>query len=153
MNNIKDILINDLSSLCRLWRRLSLEQVKKSGITFEQRWILLHLNKHNSVTVGKLADSLGTTPSSVTLITKKMENKNLLERVRGMPDDRTVTLRITEDGKNLLKEWEEKRREMFSKYLSAMDEADLNKLHELLSKILDEYEKINKEECKNDKDR
>jgi len=153
MNNIKDILINDLSSLCRLWRRLSLEQVKKSGITFEQRWILLHLNKHNSVTVGKLADSLGTTPSSVTLITKKMESKNLLERVRGMPDDRTVTLRITEDGKNLLKEWEEKRREMFSKYLSAMDEADLNKLHELLSEILDEYEKINKEECKNDKDR
>ena len=153
MNKIKDILINDLSGLCRLWRRLSLEQVKKSGITFEQRWILLHLNKHNSVTVGKLADILGTTPSSVTLITKKMENKNLLERVRGIPDDRTVTLRITEDGKNLLNDWEEKRREMFSKYLSVMDEVDLNKLHELLSKILDEYEKISKEECKNDKDR
>ncbi|NLI56623.1 winged helix-turn-helix transcriptional regulator [bacterium] len=153
MNKIKDILINDLSGLCRLWRRLSLEQVKKSGITFEQRWILLHLNKHNSVTVGKLADILGTTQSSVTLITKKMENKNLLERVRGIPDDRTVTLRITEDGKNLLNDWEEKRREMFSKYLSVMDEVDLNKLHELLSKILDEYEKISKEECKNDKDR
>ncbi len=153
MNKIKDILINDLSGLCRLWRRLSLEQVKKSGITLEQRWILLHLNKHNSVTVGKLADSLGTTPSSVTLITKKMESKNLLERVRGMPDDRTVTLRITEDGKNLLKDWEEKRREMFSKYLSVMDETDLNKLHELLSKILNEHEKISKEECKNDKDR
>jgi len=151
MEGIKDFLINDLSNLCRLWRKLSLEQVKQSGVTLEQRWILLYLIKHESITVGKLADILGTTPSSVTLITKKMESKNLLERVRGVPDDRTVTIRITEEGTNLWKEWEEKRKFIFSKYLSTMDEGDLKKLHELLSKILDEHTRHEKEKNHNDK--
>jgi DNA-binding MarR family transcriptional regulator len=137
MQNLKEILINDLSDLCRLWRKLSLEQVKKSGITLEQRWILLYLVRHGSVTVGKLASILGTSSSSVTLITKKMENNNLLERSRGIPDDRTVTIKITEKGFNLWKEWEEKRKSTFFRYLSLLEEGDLQKLHELLSQILE----------------
>ena len=151
MEDFKDVLIEDLSNLCRLWRRLSLEQVKQSGVTLEQRWILLYLVKHESVTVGKLADILGTTPSSVTLITKKMEKKVLLERIRGVPDDRTVTIKITETGINLWKEWEEKRKKIFAKYLSTISEGDLKKFHELLSKILDEHIKNEKEKNHNDK--
>lgn len=137
MEKDREILINDLSELCRLWRKLSLEQVKQSGITLEQRWILLYLVRHGSVTVGKLAEILGTTPSSVTLITKKMEANNLLERTRGIPDDRTVTIKITEEGMNLWKEWEEKRKTIFSKFLSSLEESDYRKLHELLSRILE----------------
>jgi DNA-binding MarR family transcriptional regulator len=151
MEDFKGVLIEDLSNLCRLWRRLSLEQVKQSGVTLEQRWILLYLVKHESVTVGKLADILGTTPSSVTLITKKMEKKVLLERIRGVPDDRTVTIKITETGINLWKEWEEKRKKIFAKYLSTISEGDLKKFHELLSKILDEHIKNEKEKNHNDK--
>jgi DNA-binding MarR family transcriptional regulator len=151
MEDFKGVLIEDLSNLCRLWRRLSLEQVKQSGVTLEQRWILLYLVKHESVTVGKLADILGTTPSSVTLITKKMEKKVLLKRIRGVPDDRTVTIKITETGINLWKEWEEKRKKIFAKYLSTISEGDLKKFHELLSKILDEHIKNEKEKNHNDK--
>ena len=148
MKDHKDIVIEDLSNLCRLWRKLSLEQVKQSGVTLEQRWILLYLAKYGSVTVGNLADILGTTPSSVTLITKKMERRELLERSRGVPDDRTVTIKITDKGIDLWKEWEEGRKRTFSKYLSTLSESDLNKLHELLSTILDEHSKVEGSESK-----
>jgi DNA-binding MarR family transcriptional regulator len=148
MKDHKDIVIDDLSNLCRLWRKLSLEQVKQSGVTLEQRWILLYLAKYGSVTVGNLADILGTTPSSVTLITKKMEKRDLLKRSRGVPDDRTVTIKITEKGIDLWKEWEEGRKRTFSKYLSTLSESDLKKLHELLSTILDEHSKVEGSESK-----
>jgi DNA-binding MarR family transcriptional regulator len=148
MKDHKDIVIEDLSNLCRLWRKLSLEQVKQSGVTLEQRWILLYLAKYGSVTVGNLADILGTTPSSVTLITKKMERRELLERSRGVPDDRTVTIKITDKGIDLWKEWEEGRKRTFSKYLSTLSESDLKKLHELLSTILDEHSKVEGSESK-----
>jgi DNA-binding MarR family transcriptional regulator len=148
MKDHKDIVIEDLSNLCRLWRKLSLEQVKQSGVTLEQRWILMYLAKYESVTVGNLADILGTTPSSVTLITKKMERRELLERSRGIPDDRTVTIKITDKGIDLWKEWEEGRKRTFSKYLSTLSEPDLKKLHELLSTILDEHSKVEGSESK-----
>jgi|YelNatPaOPRAMG01_1025707.scaffolds.fasta_scaffold38090_3 Transcriptional regulators len=148
MKDHKDIVIEDLSNLCRLWRKLSLEQVKQSGVTLEQRWILLYLAKYGSVTVGNLADILGTTPSSVTLLTKKMERRELLERSRGVPDDRTVTIKITDKGIDLWKEWEEGRKRTFSKYLSTLSESDLKKLHELLSTILDEHSKVEGSESK-----
>jgi DNA-binding MarR family transcriptional regulator len=148
MKDHKDIVIEDLSNLCRLWRKLSLEQVKQSGVTLEQRWVLLYLAKYGSVTVGNLADILGTTPSSVTLLTKKMERRELLERSRGVPDDRTVTIKITDKGIDLWKEWEEGRKRTFSKYLSTLSESDLKKLHELLSTILDEHSKVEGSESK-----
>jgi DNA-binding MarR family transcriptional regulator len=148
MKDHKDIVIEDLSNLCRLWRKLSLEQVKQSGVTLEQRWVLLYLAKYGSVTVGNLADILGTTPSSVTLLTKKMERRELLERSRGVPDDRTVTIKITDKGIDLWKEWEEGRKRTFSKYLYTLSESDLKKLHELLSTILDEHSKVEGSESK-----
>ena len=99
MSDIKDVLINDLSNFWRLWRKITYAPVKRGEISLEQYWILQHLIKHGPITVHELSNFLGTTPSSITLITKKMEKSNLLERVRGDPDDRTVTMSITEEGR------------------------------------------------------
>jgi len=136
MSDIKDVLINDLSNFWRLWRKITYAPVKRGEISLEQYWILQHLIKHGPITVRELSNFLGTTPSSITLITKKMEKSNLLERVRGDPDDRTVTMNITEEGRKRWNEWQEKRKEVLSYILSSLTVEEQEKLHILILKIL-----------------
>jgi DNA-binding MarR family transcriptional regulator len=136
MSDIKDVLINDLSDFWRLWRKIIYAPVKRGEISLEQYWILQHLINHGPATVHDFSDFLGTTPSSISIITKKMEKINLLKRVRGDPDDRTVTINITEDGRKLWSEWQKKREEMLSKMLSPLTTEEQEKLHLLILKIL-----------------
>jgi DNA-binding MarR family transcriptional regulator len=136
MSDIKDVLINDLSNFWRLWRKITYAPVKRGEISLEQYWILQHLIKHGPITVRELSDFLGTTPSSISIITKKMEKSNLLERVRGDPDDRTVTMSITEKGRKRWNEWQEKRKETLSHILSSLTAEEQEKLHILILKIL-----------------
>jgi DNA-binding MarR family transcriptional regulator len=136
MSDIKDVLINDLSNFWRLWRKITYAPVKRGEISLEQYWILQHLMRHGPITVRELSDFLGTTPSSITIITKKMEKSNLLERVRGDPDDRTVTMSIIEEGRKRWNEWQEKRKEALSHILSSLTAEEQEKLHILILKIL-----------------
>jgi DNA-binding MarR family transcriptional regulator len=137
MNDLNDLLINDLSNLWRLWRKISLAPVKRGEITLEQRWILRYLVHHDSITVGQLASVLGTTPSSITLITKKMEKNYLLKRTRGEPDDRTVTMKITDEGKKRWNEWNERRKKEIFHILASLSKVEQEQLHLLLSRILE----------------
>jgi DNA-binding MarR family transcriptional regulator len=137
MNDLNDLLINDLSNLWRLWRKISLAPVKRGEITLEQRWILRYLVHHDSVTVGQLASVLGTTPSSITLITKKMEKNYLLKRTRGEPDDRTVTMKITDEGKKRWNEWNEKRKKEIFHILASLSKIEQEQLHLLLSRVVE----------------
>jgi DNA-binding MarR family transcriptional regulator len=136
MNDRRDLLIDDLANFWRLWRKIIYAPVKRGEISLEQYWILLHLVKHGPKNVHELAEFLGTTPSSVTLITKKMEKSNFLRRVRGDPDDRTVTITITTNGRKIWEDWQAKREQMISNVLSSLSKEEQEELHMLISKIL-----------------
>jgi len=136
MDDRKDLLIDDLANFWRLWRKIIYAPVKRGEISLEQYWILLHLVKHGSKNVHELAEFLGTTPSSVTLITKKMEKSDFLKRVRGDPDDRTVTITITTNGRKIWEDWQTKREQMISNVLSSLSKEEQEELHMLISKIL-----------------
>jgi DNA-binding MarR family transcriptional regulator len=92
--------------------------------------------RHGPIKVHELAEFLGTTPSSITIITKKMKKVNLLKRVRGDPDDRTVNISITKDGKKLWNEWKKKHEETLSIILEPLTVEEQEKLHILILKIL-----------------
>jgi DNA-binding MarR family transcriptional regulator len=75
---------------------------KTSGITSPQLLIMLELDKTAGVNSSQVAKNVNLSPATVTNILDRLENKNLISRVRDTQDKRKVGLFLTDDGKALL---------------------------------------------------
>ena len=75
---------------------------KTSGLTSPQLLILLEIDKVAGVNSSQVAKSVNLSPATVTNILDRLENKNLVSRVRDTHDKRKVGLYLTENGKAIL---------------------------------------------------
>lgn len=86
-----------LSPVCREW-----------GVTMQQFRILMELGKHPCRTAGDLSDIVGVQRGNMAGICKKMEQNGWIVRERKPQDERVVLISMTEEGKNLKKEIEDR---------------------------------------------
>ncbi|MFT6917612.1 MAG: DNA-binding MarR family transcriptional regulator [Cognaticolwellia sp.] len=75
---------------------------KTSGLTSPQLLIMLEIDKEYSINSSQVAKKVNLSPATVTNIIDRLENKNLISRVRYTQDKRKVGLYLTDDGKALL---------------------------------------------------
>jgi len=75
---------------------------KTSGLTSPQLLIMLEIDKEYSINSSQVAKKVNLSPATVTNIIDRLENKNLISRVRYTHDKRKVGLYLTDDGKALL---------------------------------------------------
>jgi MarR family transcriptional regulator, organic hydroperoxide resistance regulator len=75
------------------------------GIKFQQRWvgILEHLSGHGPQSVGELAAALGIRHSSVSQTRRSLEDAELVESSPDANDGRSRILRLSVDGKRLVR--------------------------------------------------
>jgi DNA-binding MarR family transcriptional regulator len=75
------------------------------GIEFQQRWvgILEHLSDHGPQSVGELASALGIRHSSVSQTRRSLEDAELVESNPDPNDGRSRVLRLSIDGKRLVR--------------------------------------------------
>jgi len=71
------------------------------GITYTQYVALLVLWEKESLTLKELGEKLFLDSGTLTPLLKKMEAANLLVRQRSQQDERTICIRLTEQGKSL----------------------------------------------------
>ena len=75
---------------------------KTSGLTSPQLLIMLEIDKEYGVNSSQVAKSVNLSAATVTNILDRLENKNLVSRVRYTQDKRKVGLYLTDDGKAIL---------------------------------------------------
>lgn len=75
---------------------------KTSGLTSPQLLIMLEIDKVSGVNSSQVAKKVNLSAATVTNILDRLENKNLISRVRDTQDKRKVGLYLTENGKTLL---------------------------------------------------
>ena len=75
---------------------------KTSGLTSPQLLILLEIDKASGVNSSQVAKSVNLSAATVTNILDRLENKNLVSRVRNTHDKRKIGLFLTEKGRSLL---------------------------------------------------
>lgn len=75
---------------------------KTSGLTSPQLLIMQEIDKVSGVNSSQVAKSVTLSAATVTNILDRLENKNLISRVRNTQDKRKVGLYLTENGKTLL---------------------------------------------------
>ena len=73
----------------------------KLGLTYPQYLAMLVLWETDDVTVKDMAARLNLDSATVTPLLKRLETQGLLERVRGVEDERLVYIRLTKAGSAL----------------------------------------------------
>ena len=71
------------------------------GVTYSQYTVLLVLWERESATVGELGAALHLDSATMSPLLKRLERRGLVDRTRGVEDERTVHVSITEMGRAL----------------------------------------------------
>ncbi|GBC93754.1 putative HTH-type transcriptional regulator YusO [bacterium HR15] len=99
-----------------------LEELAEAEITYSQMQALRYLRTHRRVTVGDLAEGLNISYPSATNMVHRLEKKGLIRRIANPRDRRQVGLILTDEGRRLIEQIDQERRQRFAQVLARMDE-------------------------------
>jgi DNA-binding MarR family transcriptional regulator len=115
------------SAFATTMRKLGPELAESSAdLTGPQFYILSLLSKKGTCSVTELADQMGVKPSAITAMVDRLLKHGFVLRDRDEHDRRVVTIRMTEQGADILQQAQRKRKEIVQRYLRhlAPDELD-----------------------------
>ena len=101
----KDYWREVLVSLRRIIHATDLQSkrvAKFCGLTIPQVMVLNSIDQLGDVTVKRISDEVSLSQATVTTILNRLEDRDLLERVRNPDDKRVVNARLTPAGKKAL---------------------------------------------------
>ncbi len=104
-------------------------------ITPPQFVALQWLFEHGDMTIGDLSNKMYLAFSTTTDLVDRMENNNLVKRVRDDQDRRVVRIHLLSEGERIIEEVIDKRRMYLSSVLKDFDEDELGEFSRLLTKL------------------
>jgi DNA-binding MarR family transcriptional regulator len=117
-------------AVARLARQL--RQHSPGGLTPSQWSALVSVEDHESLRIGDLADREGVSAPTATRLVASLEEAGLLSRTTDPADRRTAYVGLTDAGREKLEWSRQVRTASLVQRLSAMPEADVRQLIELL---------------------
>lgn len=114
------------------------ERLEPLGLTYPQYLVLLVLWEHDGATVSQIGDRLLLDSGTLTPLLKRMEAAGFVERVRGVRDEREVSILLTPQGIALRGEVIEARKFVAGRL--AMTEPDILALRSELLSIVERLE-------------
>jgi DNA-binding MarR family transcriptional regulator len=110
--------------LLRLARELR-KETEQLGVTARQATLLWLVKRSPGLSLAELAAEEGISPPALSGHIDRLERAGLIERVRSSEDRRRVGLRLTEDGRRLLRRVRARRTTWLAEHLRALDPAEL----------------------------
>lgn len=130
-----DHYINLSFSVNKIAEGLVKEQIS-SDLTNDQHYTLRYINKVETCTSSELAEVFDVKKSAITAIITRMWEKGLIQRTRDENDRRVVYLTMTDKGRSLFKETEEKIQDLVESFITRFDQSEI-------AQFLNTYEKLN----------
>ncbi|MBE1554482.1 DNA-binding MarR family transcriptional regulator [Filibacter limicola] len=110
-------------------------------ITPPQFVALQWLFEHGDMTIGDLSNKMYLAFSTTTDLVDRMENNNLVKRVRDEQDRRVVRIHLLSEGERIIEEVIDKRRVYLNTVLADFDEQQVENFSNLLTKLHHEMKK------------
>lgn len=107
------------------------------GLTLPQLRILFHLRRRPGSGVREIAQTFEVTAGNITQQVDKLVNRGLVSRADRPEDRRQVSLRLTEDGEQIVSEVSQTARGYIRGTLEQFPESDLAELTRLLNHVID----------------
>lgn len=108
---------------------------KTSGLTGPQLLIMNEVAHTDGITASRIAQNVNLSPATVTNILDRIENRELVTRVRSQLDKRRVSLYLTERGKEILNKAPQPLQEHFIEKFSALEEWEQSLLLSSMQRI------------------
>ncbi|WP_044748145.1 MarR family winged helix-turn-helix transcriptional regulator [Bacillus alveayuensis] len=106
-----------------------------TDITPVQFFILKIVEQSKRCTPSQLAGLLNVKPSAITTMINRLVKHEYVHRERDEQDRRVVFISLSEKGKKVLHETEEKRRKVMKQYLSHLTEEELKQFVSIYEKL------------------
>lgn len=121
--------------------------IESYGITMTQMRILVELKHCGECTVGELGMAIGSAPGNSSAMCKTLEKKGLVSRTRSPEDERIVLISMTDRGRSLLQQINEKLSVTCNPVLRGYTPADyelifsgMGKLKEIVTNLHDTFD-------------
>lgn len=111
------------------------EMLNNYTITPPQFIALQWLFEHGDMTIGDLSNKMYLAFSTTTDLVDRMENNNLVVRVRDEKDRRVVRIHLLEEGERIIAEVINKRQDYLANILANFDQEEAKNLADLLNKL------------------
>lgn len=137
-------------SVHRRGDRLTKQQLI-SDLTVDQHYTMRFVANNGECTSTELAQHFDVEKSAVTSIIKRLVDKKLISRRRDQNDRRVVYLSLTEEGRKLYDECEERIYQAVGSFISKFDNDEISgfiNTYEKLNRLLAEFEKNGDESSK-----
>ena len=114
------------------------KKLTKYNVTASQFAVLNQIANNNGlVTSAEVASNLDSDRPTISGIINRLEEKNLIEKVRNPEDKRSVYLRLNKDALELVKELRIISDQLNCEIFSSFNDSELVNLKEYLLKIVD----------------
>lgn len=111
-------------------------ECEEIGLTSSQIQGLAHLLHHGAVSVGDMAEGLGTSHPAVVRLVDRLERKGLVRRTPSHADRRISLVELTDHGKELAGRVLSRRTETLARAIGRMDRSELEGLMRGLEGLL-----------------
>jgi DNA-binding MarR family transcriptional regulator len=136
---------NSVITTFKVIRQAALGLFAEVGITESQLEALRLLVNNGPMLMRKMSDAMLVTPSNVTGIVDRLEEKHLVRRTQGRGDRRATIIEITPEGKSLYERVSKKKEYMVQKALATFTRDEMVTLNSLLEKFQREISRSNVE--------
>jgi DNA-binding MarR family transcriptional regulator len=128
-----------LGQLARLQRRphSAAPSWLAQEMTFSQLRVLFLLREEGSLTMSRLAETLGVTGATASGIVDRIERRGLVERVHRADDRRVVECVLTDDGLRLVREMAGARLDAFRQMLGVLTPDELGEFDRLIGVVIE----------------
>ena len=120
------------------------DNVKKTGLSGSQLWIMQQIYNFNGISNSELAKSLTLHVSTCSILVNKLIKKVLVEKVRSSIDERKIVLTITSKGKQLMAKAPKSPEGAIPSTLKKLNIEELEELNKVLTKFAKKMKVFNK---------
>lgn len=114
------------------WEDCVADQV---GLTPRQAHAVAELGEQGPVRMKPLADRLGVTTGTLTILADRLENLGLIRRVPDPGDRRATTIVLTDQGQSVYQKHHEHHNGLAQEFLAALDGDEAEVLVHLMTKV------------------
>lgn len=106
-----------------------------NDLTNDQHYILRYIHQASVCTSSELADAFEVNKSAITAIINRMVDRGLILRTRDENDRRVIYLTLTDEGRELFEQTQEKIRLLVESIITQFEETEIKN-------FIDTYEKL-----------
>jgi len=118
----------------------AMEAYEQTGLHPYHHAVLIALGEGSPGTQGAIADALGYDRGQLVGLLDELEERGLVERRRDPKDRRRHLVRLTPEGKRMLRRLRALARQIEDEFLAPLSEQERGNLHALLLRLAEEHE-------------